>query len=180
LIGEFGQETNQSLEEKVVTIKSVSKLLGSLQAIELDAALPEPRMPGSPVCLPDETSLAEQHIVVRGRRSALESVIGDVDDRTRILETKLTPWRQICALDIEGKNGARFIGTGWLAGPRTVVTAGHCVHHPDLGGWAERITVSPARGGGGHPSGSRCSLSVLRRSHNVSGVFINERQQYPC
>lgn len=144
----------------MVTIKSVSKPSGSLEAFELDAALPEPRVPGSAGSLPDETSLAEQHIVVRGRRSALESVIGDVDDRTRILETKLTPWRQICALDIEGKNGARFIGTGWLAGPRTVVTAGHCVHHPDLGGWAERITVSPARNGENMPFSSVVTTRV--------------------
>lgn len=119
---------------------------GGLQAAELFS----PRLPGHKGGDSNTVSLAERHIVARGLRSSIESVIGS-DDRTRILETNLSPWRQICALEIEGSNGARFIGTGWLAGPKTLITAGHCVHHPDLGGWAQRITVSPGRNGDDFP-----------------------------
>ncbi len=73
-----------------------------------------------------------------------ESVIGE-DDRVRVLDPENYPWRMICALKI--KVGGEFVGsgTGWLAGPRTVITAGHCVHDAQLGGWAESIRVIPAR-----------------------------------
>ncbi|MER8569009.1 serine protease [Mesorhizobium sp. M0924] len=131
----------------MVKVKSVSKPARPLESIELAAVPPEPQLPGAAGSLGGNKSLAEKHVVAHGRRSALESILGDTDDRTRILETTLTPWRQICALEIEGKDGQRFIGTGWFAGPRTLITAGHCVHHPDLGGWAERITVNPGRNG---------------------------------
>ncbi len=74
----------------------------------------------------------------------LETVIGE-DERTRIVETDLLPWRMIGALRLFGATGSA-VGTGWLAGPRTIVTAGHCVHHmPFFGGWVERIEVSAGR-----------------------------------
>jgi glutamyl endopeptidase len=82
----------------------------------------------------------------RAQSSTLESILGDRDRRKQILETELTPWRMICALEIESQNGSAFVGTGWFAGPRTVITAGHCVFDPvELGGWAKKITVVPGR-----------------------------------
>lgn len=105
---------------------------------------------------PDGNSRAAQHYIVRGKRgqplrqpsSAIESILGDVDRRKHILETDLLPWRMICGLEIESANGLRYIGTGWFAGPRTVITAGHCVFDPlELGGWARQIRVVPARNG---------------------------------
>ncbi|HEX2256388.1 MAG TPA: trypsin-like peptidase domain-containing protein [Afifellaceae bacterium] len=75
---------------------------------------------------------------------ALETVIG-IDDRQRVLETELHPWRMICGLELFGPTGAA-IGTGWFVGPRTLLTAGHCVHDQSFfGGWADRIVVSPGR-----------------------------------
>ena len=73
-----------------------------------------------------------------------ETVIGD-DDRTRVPDSSATPWRRICQLDLKGPRGT-FKGTGWIAGPATVVTAGHCVHYqPFFRGWADEIIVSPGR-----------------------------------
>lgn len=80
------------------------------------------------------------------------------DDRQRILDTGDFPWRMICALQITGTNGIKGVGTGWFVGPRTLVTAGHCVHHPDLGGWATRIDVSPGRNGSEKPHGTVTSV----------------------
>jgi V8-like Glu-specific endopeptidase len=75
-----------------------------------------------------------------------ESIIG-VDNRTRVLETDLTPWRMICALRIVAPLGT-FLGTGFLAGPATVITAGHCVYdRVQMGGWATRIEVTPGLNG---------------------------------
>jgi len=76
------------------------------------------------------------------------------DERVRILDTKAAPWRMICALGIEGST-ASFVGSGALIGPKTVLTAGHCVFHKALmGGWAKRITVIPGRNGADFPFGS--------------------------
>ncbi|MDB6131802.1 MAG: trypsin-like serine protease [Verrucomicrobiales bacterium] len=72
-----------------------------------------------------------------------ESWIGG-DDRERIYDTDLSPWRMICSLAITAPNG-HFMGTGWLAGPRTIITAGHCIFHSLMGGWASKIVVAPGR-----------------------------------
>ncbi|MEZ4309014.1 MAG: trypsin-like peptidase domain-containing protein [Polyangiaceae bacterium] len=57
----------------------------------------------------------------------------------------------ICSLTITGTNGATFVGTGWFAGPHTLITAGHCVYDAALGGWAREITVRPGRDGANEP-----------------------------
>jgi glutamyl endopeptidase len=89
---------------------------------------------------------SEKPIVPAGPGLRLEPVLG-ADERTRILETKDAPWRMICALAIEGPWGD-FMGTGWLAGPRTIITAGHCVYETkQMGGWAKKIVISPGRSG---------------------------------
>ena len=89
---------------------------------------------------------------------ALESIIG-ADERTRILDTDGAPWRMVCALEIEGPWG-NFTGTGWFAGPRTVITAGHLVHDAaQMGGWATRITVTPGRDQTDKPFGTLVSTA---------------------
>ena len=91
--------------------------------------------------------------IVTGRapaRAMLETVIGD-DDRQEVPDAGADPWRRICQLDLKGPRGD-FIGTGWFAGPATVITAGHCVHYKALfRGWAEEIIVSPGRHGDTRP-----------------------------
>lgn len=106
------------------------------------------------------TSRASTNFLVRGSRkqplrpttSVFESILGDVDRRKQILETDLTPWRMICSLAIVSQNGLGYVGTGWLAAPRTVITAGHCVFDPiELGAWARTIRVMPGRNGSEEP-----------------------------
>jgi glutamyl endopeptidase len=95
----------------------------------------------------------KQRVVV-GKRSdslagmggGLLTVIGQ-DERSRIRDTEDPPFRMVCALAIKGPWGD-FVGTGWLAGPRTLITAGHCVFDRNqMGGWAESIQVTPAQDG---------------------------------
>ncbi len=57
------------------------------------------------------------------------------DTRWRVTRTTRAPFRYICNLEHDGWS----VGTGTLVGPRTVLTAGHCVHTS-----AERLLV-PAR-----------------------------------
>ncbi len=87
-----------------------------------------------------------------------ESVI-DEDNRIRITNTTTYPWNCLCALRITAIDGRRWIGTGWLAGARTVITAGHCVFIHDHGGWAESIEVIPACDGSYRPYGSCITFS---------------------
>jgi V8-like Glu-specific endopeptidase len=83
----------------------------------------------------------------------LEVVIG-TDDRVRVNDTNAQPWRRICHLSITAADGSSFLGTGSFIGPRTVVTAGHCVFIANHGGWAKQVVVTPGRNAGDKPFGS--------------------------
>ncbi len=140
----------------MIELRSVSNPVGgSESAIGTDAS--RKLLPGNAGSLRfDGDNRAGGQLLVRGKGepipripggvTALESVIG-ADDRTRILETEADPWRMICALRIDSRYGT-FIGTGWFAGPKTLVTAGHCVFdEASMEGWANEIEVSPGRNG---------------------------------
>lgn len=78
-------------------------------------------------------------------------VIG-ADDRLRVFDTTQAPWRAVG--QIKAWWGAQgFSGTGVLVGSNQVLTAAHCVYRSDLGGWADRVTFTPACNGGSHPFG---------------------------
>jgi V8-like Glu-specific endopeptidase len=99
-------------------------------------------------------STAATVALLRRDRSMAESVmevIVDQDDREQVTDTTAFPFRCICSLTITAQDGSKWIGTGWLAGPSTVVTAGHCVFLHGSGGWPARIDVFPARNGPNKP-----------------------------
>jgi len=99
---------------------------------------------------------AETRAKARGGGLHENKVLSIIDKDQRVVElrNKVPPWRMICALEIESAKGP-YRGTGWLAGPRTVVTSGHCVFSPErFGGWARAITVSPGRSWRGQPFGA--------------------------
>lgn len=77
----------------------------------------------------------------------LPEVIIGTDDRKRINPTTCFPWRAICSLVMRTKTGKTYIGTGWMVGPGTVMTAGHCVYFHEEGGWPEYIDVIPGKNG---------------------------------
>lgn len=137
-------------------LSSISRPLDgeAMAAGELEGAVMT--VPGYAGVDAEEVSRSVRHLVVRGkgepigRRGGVESIIG-VDERTRILDTELAPWRMICALRMRGRSGGA-IGTGWFVGPKTLITAGHCVYDETFfGGWALEIEVSPGRNGAERP-----------------------------
>lgn len=75
------------------------------------------------------------------------------DDRVLIPDPSALPWRCVCQLVIEGLHGNEVLGTGWLAGPRTVITAGHNLFSKRAGHQAAKIWVCPARSGDVVPYG---------------------------
>jgi glutamyl endopeptidase len=115
-----------------------------------------------------------------------EVVIG-ADDRVRITNTTAMPWRWICALRITAANNTNWIGTGWLVGPRTVITAGHCVFMHNQGGWVKRVEVIPACNGAQRPYGSATATSFRsvtgwtqgsNRSYDYGAIILPSANKY--
>lgn len=163
----------------MVELKSVRRPAPS--ALEsASAAAPRRTSQGAAGSAAAGGSVSAEMLLVRGKGdpiprpvpaasgNALESIIG-TDDRTRILDTVADPWRMICALRISSQGGT-FVGTGWLAGPQTLITAGHCVNHVQMGGWADSIEVSPARNGSNQPVDP-----IATSNYSTVDVWINER-----
>lgn len=103
-----------------------------------------------------------------------EVVFGPTDDRVLVPNSAAVPWRCICHLIIKRANNRFAFGTGWLAGPRIVVTAGHCIFDPDLGaaGWAAEVTVVPGRAGDSAPFGYQAGARL-----EVHPRFANQLDQ---
>jgi V8-like Glu-specific endopeptidase len=80
----------------------------------------------------------------RGLASGEYIVIG-ADQRWRVHQTIRAPFRYVCNLEYNGWS----VGTGTLVGPRTVLTAGHCLHLAPGGGLGlpSRMRVVPGRNG---------------------------------
>jgi V8-like Glu-specific endopeptidase len=102
-------------------------------------------------------------------RPVPENVHG-VDNRVRVEDTTAYPWRVNCSLLITAADNSRWVGTAWFISPRTLITAGHCVHIKNnpiaaRNGWVKSIQVMPGRDGTSLPFGSVTS-TVFR---SVSG-----------
>ncbi|HEY5997684.1 MAG TPA: trypsin-like serine protease [bacterium] len=89
-----------------------------------------------------------------------ESIIG-VDSRLRVGTTTTYPSRAIVYLYVVFPNTAAYSCTGWMIGPRTVATAGHCVYSAGDGGWATSIKAYPGRNGSTAPYGYRWGYRVF-------------------
>ena len=79
--------------------------------------------------------------------ASAESVIGP-DNRTRVKDTSKYPYSAVVQIQSDLGNC-----TGWLIGPDTVATAGHCVFDPDEKKWASWAKVYPGRDGNRLPFG---------------------------
>ncbi len=160
-------------------LQSVSNPTGEVQAyIDKPAAVTESSTAKASDKAVAKEKTTRKRIAV-GKRAApivsadgglrLETVLG-ADERTRILDTEDAPWRMVCALAIEGPWG-NFVGTGWLAGPRTIVTAGHCVYDRNqMGGWATRIVVTPGRDGSERPFGN-----IESRKFSTTDIWLSRQ-----
>ena len=85
----------------------------------------------------------------RGLASGEYIVIG-ADQRWRVHQTTRPPFRYVCNLEYDlGAVGSWSVGTGTLIGPRTVLTAGHCVSLGAGGslGLPSRMRIVPGRNG---------------------------------
>ena len=110
----------------------------------------------------------EDYLHERGM-SVLEVI--DKDDRQKVVDNlNRRPYDSVACLKMHMKNGKRYRGTGWLAGPKTIITAGHNVYSRRKGGWADLIEVIPGRDG-------RQKLSQKSRSNRFRALdaWIEDR-----
>ena len=123
-----------------------------------------PSFAGTGKLAPEAFQLAGSHAVAPPVASySPESVIVP-DERTEITATTSAPSRFIAYLVVTWANYAQGACTGWFIGPRTVVTAGHCVYNTDAGaahGWAKTIKVYPGRTGLSTPYASTSSYKLF-------------------
>jgi V8-like Glu-specific endopeptidase len=68
-----------------------------------------------------------------------------VDDRQRVANTRTSPWNAIGYLSVTYPNGQSFRCTGTLISPYVVLTAGHCLHNKNRGGYASQVRFYPAQ-----------------------------------
>ncbi len=142
--------------------------------LELDGPSDESNIPLLDAWYADYTDPTTQMLVRRQEglgEEAAEVVIGK-DDRVKVKNTKPYPWRTICSLLITAADNSRWIGTGWLVGHRTVITAGHCVYIHSRGGWVKNVEVIPGRNGNQRPYGSVTATSF----RSVKG-WTNEKKR---
>lgn len=80
----------------------------------------------------------------------MSRVVFGADNRVLHTPTNVFPNRAICRLvvtyPLTPANQAGW-GTGFLIGPRHVLTAGHVLHNASEGGWAQTIRVVPGQDG---------------------------------
>lgn len=81
-----------------------------------------------------------------------ENVIG-IDNRVIVPDTATTPWRCICHLEVEYEAGPVGFGTGFIIGPKAVLTAAHVIHNVGKNRKARNIRVIPGRNGSTAPYG---------------------------
>ena len=69
------------------------------------------------------------------------------DNRQIINNPASYPYSAVCGLTIVNKQDKRYYGTGFVAGPRLILTAGHNVYYHDDGGFMKEIQVYPGLNG---------------------------------
>lgn len=97
-----------------------------------------------------------------------QAIVLGSDTRTRIEDTTQWPARAHALVLITFPGGSASC-SGTLVGPRSLVTAGHCVFDPALGGWATAATVVPGADDRYTPFGSAKATMVYSVSGWVNG-----------
>ena len=110
----------------------------------------------------------------------MEAIIG-TDDRVKIANTTIYPYRAIASLLIVAADNSAWVGTGWFISPKTLITAGHCVYIRNSGvpgrdGWVKSIKVIPGRNGATATFGSAVSNNF--KSVNAWTVDGNPNHDY--
>ena len=162
--------TTRAYRESAPALRQMEAASAEAEESPLDAWYAEFSRPGTAAVLQHPEGA---RTIAEVTKAILEVVLG-TDDRVQIGNTQDFPWRCICALNIAGGDGTRWIGTGWFAGPRTVITAGHCVYMHSHGGWVTSIEVIPGCNDGQRPYDSTVATSF----RSVKGWTEKQMRDY--
>jgi len=128
---------------------------------------------------PDTSNLRDIAEASFGPPPPVAEIVHGPDDRVKITNTAVYPWRVHASLLIIARDGSRWIGTAWFIGPHTLMTAGHVVYIKNSGvagrdGWVRSIDVMPGRNGNSLPYGTVTSSNF----RSVTGWTNNGNQNY--
>lgn len=114
--------------------------------------------------VPDMSKLRDIAEASFGAPPLLAETVHGPDNRIKITNPSVFPWRTNASLLITAADNSQWIGTGWFIGPHTLMTAGHVVFIKNSGvpgrdGWVKSIQVMPGRNGNSLPYGSVTSAN---------------------
>lgn len=90
---------------------------------------------------------------------AIDGVFG-VDERVQVSTTSVPPGSMTVLLIVQWANGEFGGCSGFMVGPRTVGTAGHCIYSHADGGWPAQVLAVPGANGAERPFGQSWAVSV--------------------
>jgi len=144
-----------------------------------------PRPASPPKGVANKDNLSQTDYVIQKRQWEGQSV-DETDDRTRVVNGSSFPWNTISILYIGFPSGAEGQCTGTLVSPYVILTAGHCVHARDEGGYLNRASAAPGQtqstffGSIAQPFGERSAryVTTTERWKNLSGGTTRPIRDY--
>jgi V8-like Glu-specific endopeptidase len=117
----------------------------------------------------------------RARFEAEVALLGEIftpNSLTRVADTRATPFRWICHVESRSPNGDLWTGTGFLIGPRHVLTSAHVIYPMKDGEVRPQqrvssINVYPGRQGGRDPFGGFASNGWIIHPQWIAGREAN-------
>jgi len=95
----------------------------------------------------DRRGALDPATTVEPEEGAERSIVGG-DNRVRVTNTKSYPYSTIGYLEMTNAKGEVWSCSAALVGPKTILTAGHCLYnHDEEGGWRDGFTFWPAING---------------------------------
>jgi len=88
-----------------------------------------------------------------------------VEDREVVTTTQIYPWNNLAYLEVSYPQGGNYRCSATVVSPYVVLTAGHCVHNKDRGGYITTARVYPGQ------SQSTPGSSVTRPYGSKSDIF---------
>lgn len=107
----------------------------------------------------DQTIRNTENRCSRERSFQEETTIG-MDDREKIVNTRVFPYSACAFVAATYSNGETYIGSGSMISPDTVLTAGHVIYNKNLKQWPKSVTVYPGIDGSYAPFGQSNSTKL--------------------
>lgn len=93
----------------------------------------------------------------------------------RVTNTTQNPYNKVCQIISHFSNGVTQYGSGFVAGPNLVVTAGHVVYDHENGGWCSWMEIIPAKNG---PGSAPYGVYYATMMHTNSQWINNAEHDY--